>query len=411
LWKRLTAALATGPRSGARGSARRIDNALVVVQLSLSVILLVGAGLMLKSFQRLTEIDLGFRPENVTAISLPLPRSIGMSAIAMKTFNEVTLARMRAIPGVKDASLTSSLPMGNNADFDGFLINGRPVPPSGAEDQAYQVGVSPEYFQTVGIPLKYGRDFVASDDSLGANVAIVDEELANRYWKGADAIGKQIKSTGNPPWFTIIGVVGTVRDGDPTQPPRPHVYYSIPQVGGNPLALTIRTGGAAAPVVAAARKAMTEIEPSIPLDDVQTLSGIVDQTYATRRLAKILLGGFAMIGLLLAVVGIYGVMSLQVANRTREFGIHLAIGAEPGALVRLVLRNGAVLAGIGVVVGVAGAVAVTRWLGSLLYDVSPTDPLVLIALPLGLAVVAIATCYLPARRAARSDPLRVLRSE
>jgi ABC-type antimicrobial peptide transport system permease subunit len=202
-----------------------------------------------------------------------------------------------------------------------------------------------------------------------------------------------------------------VRDGDPALPPEPHLYQSIPQVGDNPLSLAIRTTGSSASVISTVRRVVAEVEPAIPLDDVKSLSNIIDQTFATRRLTKLLLGGFALVALLLAAVGIYGVMSLHVANRSREFGIRLAIGADPRALVRLVLGEGAVLAALGVVLGIAGAVALTRSLASLLYDVSPTDPSVLLALPLLLAAIALAACYVPARRAARSDPLSALRAD
>jgi ABC-type antimicrobial peptide transport system permease subunit len=206
-------------------------------------------------------------------------------------------------------------------------------------------------------------------------------------------------------------VAGAVRDGDATLPPEPHLYVSIPQAGGNRLSLAVRTSGSLANVIPGVRRAVVDIEPSIPLDEVRTLSSIIDQTFATRRLTKILLGGFALVGLILAAVGIYGVMSLHVANRGREFGIRLAIGADPRALVRLVLGEGAVLAALGVVLGIAGAIGATHWLTSLLYDVSPTDPVVLVTLPLALAAIALAACYVPARRAARSDPLAVLRSD
>src|SRR5262249_47382575 len=200
-------------------------------------------------------------------------------------------------------------------------------------------------------------------------------------------------------------------DGDPTLPPEPHLYNSIPQSGSSPLSVAIRTTRSPASVIAGARRAIAEIEPSIPLDDMQTLSSIVDQSFATRRLTKILLGGFPLAGLILAAVGIYGVMSLHVASRGREFGIRLAVGADPRSIVRLVLAEGAVLAALGVGLGIAGALAITRWLASLLYHVSPTDPVVLVFLPLALAAIALATCYLPARRAAKSDPLTVLRSD
>ena len=408
---RLTSDLTAGQRESSRGASRRVNNALVVAQLALSVVLLIAAGLVLKSFQRLTQVDLGFHPDGVTSIELPLPQRIASDAARINTFVNATLSRVRAIPGVQTAALASSVPMDNNANYDGYRIDGRPVPPSGSEDQTYQIAVSPQYFKTVGIPLLYGRDIAVTDDSTSLAVGIVDATLANRYWKGADALGKRIRLGGDTTWYTIVGVAGIVRDGDPALPPEPHLYVPIPQAGGNPLALAIRTNASNAGVTLAARRAVAELEPSIPLDDVKTLNSIIDRTYATRRLTKLLLGGFALVALMLAAVGIYGVMSLHVANRSREFGIRLAIGADPRALVRLVLGEGAVLAALGVVLGIAGAIAVTRSLASLLYDVSPTDPAVLLALPLVLAGIALAACYLPARRAARSDPLIALRAD
>jgi predicted permease len=408
---RLTSDLTAGQRESSGGGSRRVNNGLVVAQLSLSVVLLIAAGLVLKSFERLTGVDLGFHPEGVTSIVLPLPQPVGADAARLNAFVNATLSRVRAIPGVRTAALAWALPMDHNANYDGYLIEGRPVPPSGNETQTYQIAVSPDYFKTLGIPLLYGRDFAVTDDSTRLAVGIVDETLANRYWKGAEALGKRIRTTGDTTWFTIIGVAGTVRDGDPALPPEPHLYVSIPQVGGNPLSLAIRTSGPNPSVIAIVRRALAEAEPAIPLDDVKTLNSIIDQTYATRRLTKFLLGGFALVALMLAAVGIYGVMSLHVANRSREFGIRLAIGADPRSLVRLVIGEGAALALLGVVLGVGGAIAVTRSLASLLYDVSPTDPLVLLVLPLALAGIALAACYIPARRAARSDPLSVLRSD
>jgi len=410
---RITGDLIAGQREGARGPSRRVNDALVVAQLSLSVVLLIAAGLVLKSFQRLTRLDLGFHPEGVTSVALPLPGRVGGSAAELRAFVNTTLERVRAVPGVQSASLAWALPMEGGANYDGYLIEGRPVPPGGNEEQTFQIGVSPGHFKTVGIPMLLGRDFAPTDDTTSINVGVVDETLASKYWRGTEALGKRIRVTGDTTWFTIVGVVGAVREDDATLPPRPHLYVSLPQVGGNRLSLAVRTGGggSAAAAIDGVRRVVAGVEPSIPLDDVRPLSSVVDQTFATRRLTKLLLGGFALVGLILAAVGIYGVMSLSVANRGREFGIKLAIGADPRALVRLVLGEGAVLAGLGVVLGIAGSIAVTRWLASLLYDVSPTDPAVLVALPLGLAAVALAACYVPARRAARSDPLTVLRAD
>jgi predicted permease len=407
---RITSDLAAGQRESSHRSTRRVNNALVVAQLSLSVVLLIAAGLVLKSFQRLTALDLGFRSEGVTSVVLPIPQRMN-NALALAAFVNRTLEQVRAIPGVRSAALGWTLPFEGSGNYDGFIIDGRPVPASGNEDQTYQIGVSPGYFATLGIPLLHGRDFLASDDSTSQAVGIVDETMASRYWKGSEALGKRIRTTGDTTWYTIIGVVGNVHDGDAAMPPEPHLYVSIPQTGGNPLSLAVLTNGDASTVIPAVRREIAHIEPSIPIESVRTLSSVVDQSFATRRLTKILLGGFSVLAVLLAGVGIYGVMSLHVANRNREFGIRLATGADPGALIRLVLREGIVLATIGVGVGIVGALAATRWIQSLLFDVSPTDPTVYGLLSLLLGGIAVASCLLPARRAAKSDPLTVLRSD
>jgi putative ABC transport system permease protein len=405
------AALTAGQRETSHSGTRRINNALVVTQLSLSVVLLISAGLVLRSFQRLTQVDLGFHTDGLTSISLPLPPRIGTSALATTTFMNTTLQQVGGVPGVRSAALASSLPFEGRSNYDGYLIDGRAVPASGNEDQTYQVAVSPGYFSTLGIPMRFGRDFAASDDSASVPVAIVDETMASRYWKGAEALGKRIRTTGDTTWFTIVGVVGGVRDEDATRPLEPHLYNSLPQLGGNPLSLVIRTAGSPATVVASVRSAIAQLEPGIPFDGVRSFAEVVDQSFAARRLTELLLTAFAVLAVTLAAVGVYGVMSLHVANRTREFGIRMAIGAEPSALVRLVLREGAALAGAGMLVGVVAAFGATRWIQSLLYDVSATDPLVFVTLPLLLAAIAVLSCYLPARRAAKGDPLVVLRSD
>jgi predicted permease len=403
--------LAAGQHESSHRGARRINNVLVVTQLSLSVVLLIAAGLVLESFHRITEVDLGFRTEQVTSLSLPLPQRIATSALATQTFMNTSLEKVRAIPGVQSAALASSLPFEGRGNYDGYLIEGRAVPPSGNEGQTYQIAVSPGYFSAVGIPLLFGRDVLASDDSTSVPVALVDETLAGRYWKGADALGKRIRTTGDTTWLTIVGVVGGVRDDDAAQPAQPHLYNSLPQVGGNPLSLVFRAASDPTAVAASVRAAVEQVEPAIPFDGIRSFAAVVDESLASRRLTKLLLTAFAVLAVTLAAVGIYGVMSLHVANRTREFGIRMAIGAEPSALVGLVLREGALLAGAGVLVGVVGALATTRWLQSLLYHVSATDPVVFVTLPLVLACIAVLSCYVPARRAARGDPLVVLRAD
>jgi predicted permease len=406
----LSADLAAGQHESANRSARRMNNALVVAQLSLSLVLLVTAGLVLKSFQRITQINLGFRADGITSFTLPLSSRYNSPSVETP-FMSTLLEQVRAVPGVTSVAASWSLPFEGNSNVDGYVVEGRPVPPSGNEDQTYQTAVSPGYFKTLQIPLLFGRDFATSDDTAGTRAAIVDETIANRYWRGEEALGKRIRVTGEQQWCTIVGVVGHTRQADPASNPPPHMYVSLLQYGGSRLSLAVRTNGDGKGVIPAVRSTIARLEPTIPLDDIKPLATVVDQSLATRRLTELLLGGFALLAVILASVGIYGVMSLHVANRTREFGIRLAVGAEPRRVIRLVLGEGARLAATGALVGVMAALLATRWIRSLLFEVSPTDPLVFVALPLILAGVALAACYLPARRAAKSDPLIALRSE
>jgi ABC-type lipoprotein release transport system permease subunit len=220
-----------------------------------------------------------------------------------------------------------------------------------------------------------------------------------------------MRLTGDTTWLTIVGVAGSVRDEDAAKEAGPHMYAPMAQSPSSHPVLILRTSGNPAPAVAAARRLIRRLEPGVPLDNVRPLADYLGRALATRRLTEILLGAFALMAVTLAAVGIYGVMSLYVANRTREFGIRMAVGAEPFAVMRLVMWEGTALAIAGIVIGVGGAMLVTRWLGSLLYDVSAHDPLVFVSLPLVLLAVAAASCYMPARRAARSDPLAALRAE
>jgi predicted permease len=406
---RATADLTSGARESAHRSVRRVNGALVIAQLSLSVVLLIAAGLTLESFRRLTAVDLGFHPDGVTSISLPLPPRYNSASVAVPLFSTL-LDRVRATPGVKAAALAWGLPFEFNSNIDGYVIEGRPKPPSGNEGQTYQIAVSPGYFTLLGIPLLYGREISATDDTTRGRVVLVDESIAKRFWVGTNALGKRIRVTGDTAWSTIIGVVGGIHDDDATQVPAPHMYASLAQLGGRQLSLAIRTTGDPG-TIRSVRSAIAALEPSLPLDGVRTLSSVVGNSLATQRLTEILLAAFAAIAVLLAGVGIYGVMSLSVANRRREFGVRLAVGADPAALVRLVLREGAAIAVIGVGIGVVGALVATRWMASLLYSVSPTDPFVLVSLSLLLGAIAVASCYLPARRASRSDPLAALRAD
>ena len=407
---RLAPDLAVGARESAHRSTRRVNSGLVVAQLSLSLVLLIASGLMLESFRRLTTLDLGFRPDGVTSIVLPLPSRYN-SASKENPFVSTLLERVRGTPGVASAALAWGLPFEGNSNVDGYVVRDRPKPASGAEGQTYQIGVSPGYFATLGIPLLYGRDFTAADDTTSGLVVVVDESIARKFWTGTSAIGKQIRVTGDTAWSTIIGVVGAIHDDDATQLPGPHMYASLSQVGSGELSLAVRAHGDATPTIQSIQAVIAALEPSIPLDHVRALTSVIGESFATRRLTELLLASFAAIAVVLASVGIYGVMSLSVANRQREFGVRLAVGADPAALVRLVLHEGAAIAAFGAGIGVIGALVATRFMTSLLYGVSPTDPLIFVSLPVLLVAIAVASCYVPARRASKGDPLVALRAD
>ncbi|HEY5063005.1 MAG TPA: ABC transporter permease [Gemmatimonadaceae bacterium] len=410
--RRLADGLASGGKDSAHGSARRLNMTLVVTQLALSVVLLVSAGLVLKSFQRLVGTNLGFEPRGVTAVIMPLPQQkYGDDAKVVAIAGEL-VDRVRAIPGVRAAAVTDALPYSGNVNTDGYLIEGHAPPAAaGSETQTVQLPVTPGYFATLQIPLLHGRDFTSGDRATTLPVVIVDDELAHRYWTGADAIGKRMRLTGDTTWRTIVGVVGSVRDVDAAQESTPHSYFPYSQNADSYITLAVRTDGDPRPVIASVRRTIAELEPSVPLDNVRPLSQSVAHALDNRRLTEILLASFSLLAATLAGVGIYGVMSLQVANRRREFGIRLAIGAQPRNLVRRVMGEGLLLALAGVGVGIAGALVATRWVRALLYDVSPTDPVVFTALSFGLLALAVGSCYVPARRAARSDPLIALRAD
>jgi predicted permease len=402
----------SGQKESAHGSARRLNSTLVVAQLGLSVMLLVSAGLVLKSFRHLLNVDLGFDPSGVTAVLMPLPHERYMDDHKIAAITSQAVARVGAIPGVRAAAAAFPLPYSGGVNTDGYLIEGHAPPAvAGSETQTAQVLVTPGFFRALRIPLLYGRDFDVSDRDSSIKVVVVDDALAGRYWKGAEAIGKRMRTTGDSTWLTIVGVVGSVRDEDVASEPRPHTYFPYSQAPANRPSLAVRTTGDPSSVVTAIRKTIAEIEPGIPLDNIRPLSESISRALDNRRLTEILLATFALLAVTLAAIGIYGVMSLYVSHRHREFGIRLAVGAEPDNLVRLVLAEGMTLATGGVVIGVAGALVGTRWVRTLLYEVSPADPVVYASLAALLLAVAFASCYLPARRAAKSDPLVALRAE
>jgi putative ABC transport system permease protein len=411
-----TMGVAAGLREGARGSAghQRLNSALVAAHFALSLVLLIGAGLLLKSFQRLESVDLGFNPDQTLTMVATLPRAKYDNNVKSLQFYNSALEQLRNAPGIKAAGLTTSLPFGQDGNTDGFVIEGQQAPAAGnaAEtEQAEVLSVAPGTFQALGIPLLQGRDFQNTDDSNIPPVAIIDETLARRYWPAGDAIGKRILTTGDQEWFTIVGVVGGIKQVSLSEDKYPHIYQVIAQAPQPRAAFVVRTDGPPQAAFPTFRAAIKQADPDMPLHRVRSITEIIGDTLSTQRLTNMLLTAFAILALLLAAVGIYSTMSLYVGNRTKEFGIRLALGAQPGALLRSVLRQGMSLTAIGVVVGLAAAFALTRTIRSLLFEVSATDPWVFTSIPVLLVIVSIVACYTPARRATKVDPLVALKED
>ena len=405
-----------GMRDGARGtvSHRRLNSALVAVQFALSLVLLIGAGLLLKSFQRLESVDLGFNAENTLTMVATLPRAKYDNDEKALRFYEGAIERLRNAPGIREVGLTTNLPFGDGGNVDGIIVEGQ-APPEGANvtqtEQAELQAVTPGTFQALGIPLLQGRDFALMDHSKSPFVAIVDEPLARRYWPAGDAIGKRIQTTGDRQWLTIVGVVGGVKHLNLAEEKRPHIYFALAQAPAPRASFVVRTDGPPLTAIPTFRAAIKQVDPDMPLYLVRSMTEIIGQTLSTQRLTNILLTAFAILALTLAAVGIYSTMSVYVGSRTKEFGIRLALGAQPGALRRAVLHQGLWLTAAGVVVGIAGALMLTRTIKSLLFEVSATDPVVFTAIPALLVLVSLVACYTPARRATKVDPLVALRDE
>jgi putative ABC transport system permease protein len=408
--------LSGGIREGARGSVsnRHLNSALVAVQFALSVVLLIGAGLLLKSFQRLESVNLGFKAENTLTMVATLPRAKYDSQEKALRFYQSALDQLRNSPGIGSVGLTTNLPFGDGGNVDGFTVEGQ-EPAQGSSvtqtEQAEIVSLTPGAFQSLGIPLLQGRDFQPEDKANTPLVAIIDEPLARRYWPAGDAIGRRIQTSGDQQLMTIVGVVGGVKHVSLAEEKRPHIYMSFWQFPALRASFIARTNGPPTASIPSFRAAIRQVDPDMPLYLVRSMTEIISQTLGTQRLTNMLLTAFAILALTLAAVGIYSTMSVYVGSRTKEFGIRLALGAQPGALRRVVMRQGLLLTAAGVVIGVAGAFALTRTIKSLLFEVSATDPVVFTAIPLLLVFVSLLACYTPARRATKVDPLVALRDE
>ena len=415
----LTWALKDGSR-GATASRGRLRRALVVAEVALSLILLVGTGLMVQSFVRLRNVDPGFHPDHVLAMSVvrrgehDAPGGVDEPPPS-DDFYERATRELARLPGVRAAGAATLLPLdGNSSDF-GFEIENWVPRVAGDNPDAQAREIAGDYFAALGVPLVRGRLFAPSDDASSPPVVVVNQAFARRWWPNEDALGKhlRIKNRRAPkPWATVVGVVGDTRDFGLDQPPKPEMFFAHAQERRfTALTLVVRTVGAPMAMANAARGVIAEIDPEQPIFNVQTMDDYVAHSLAQRRFSLVLMLIFAGVALLLAAVGIYGVMSYTVAQRTQEIGIRVALGASESMVLKMVVADGMRLVAIGLLLGLAGAFALTRLLASMLYGVSPTDAPTFAAIAAVLALVALAATVIPARRAMRVDPMLALRAD
>ena len=405
-------ALKDGTGGASLGGRRsRVLHTSVVVQVALTLVLLVGSGLMIRSLRLLLSQNPGFNPERVTTMKMTVTGPRYQQQGSLTPFYDQLLGRLGAMPDLGPVGLVSELPFSGESDSSPFTIIERAPNPNLPTMHANIRTVGGDYFRALDIPLLRGRSFDKTDvptPNQGLWVAVIDETLAKTYFPNEDPIGKRINQG---PDATIVGVVGSVSHGELGEPPKATVYYPYTQHDWNTgMYLVARTTLPMAGVVSRVRGAVKTIDPNVPLFSAQTLDERISGSLAPRRLAMVVLTGLAVLSLGLAVFGLYGVISYAVSQRTREFGIRIALGARPGDVQGMVLRQGVLLALLGVLVGLAGAFAATRALSNLLFGVSTRDPLTFVVGPLVLAIVAVAASYLPARRATKADPLVALRS-
>ena len=407
----------SGRGSSAGVVSGRFRGALVVGEVALALMLLVGAGLLLKSFVRLAHVDPGFRAHATVTIDVTLPGFKYPTEQKQASFFQQVINRVAALPGVQTVGAISRLPLGNSAEeVEAFTIEGK-ASPSGQPLQAEYRVCTADYFRALGVPLVRGRWLTNADAEGRPRVAVVNEELARQYFPGEDPIGKRAKigfHGSTNPWLTIVGIVHDVKHNSLAAPAPPQIYVSYLQSPDTQMTLVIRTAGDPLQVVAAVRNEVRSVDPDQPVANVRTMDQIVAASVARPRFNMLLLGIFAGVALVLAAVGLYGVISYSVGQRAHEIGIRMALGAKRSDVLGMVLRQGMILVAAGLVIGLGAAMLMSRVLGSLsslLYDVSSTDPMILAGVVLILAATAMAACTMPALKATRVDPVTALRCE
>jgi predicted permease len=413
----LALVLNQGGRAGI-GGANRLRSGLVIGEVALAVALCTAAGLMLRTVWALTQSDLGFDPAHVITLRTSLPGSAASryrTYEARANFYQDVLSRVEAIPGVVSTGYTTFLPLTNRGGTSGFVVEDAPPPPPGHEPDANHRVVSRDYFRAVGMRLVAGRYFDARDTRDSQPVAIVNEASAREFWPGRNPLGRRFRiDEENQPWLTVVGMVADVKQMGVDIAGRAENYYPVTQPYATfgyfaPRDLAVRVKGEPLNYGSALRQAVWAVDGNQPIADVQPLSDLVDKEVAAQRTQLWLLGAFAGLALLLAAVGLYGLLAHLVTQRTRDIGLRMALGASRQQVLRTILWQGFRLTGIGLAAGMLGSALLTRVMQKLLYEVKPSDPATFAAVALTLAAVAAVACYAPASRAAGVDPMEALR--
>jgi len=407
----------SGGRSGS-GSGMKLRSGMIVFEVSLSLVLLVGSVLLIQTLFQLFNQYSMLAPEKVLTMRTPLPLSKYDEPGKRHAFYQNVLQRVEAIPGVVSAGYATAIPLTWKGGTTGVFPEGTTEPAPGVSYDAIHRQVTANYLQTMSIPLRKGRYFTAQDNEQSMPVAIVNETMAREYWPNGDAVGRRFTlgdPTDDDPWFTVVGVVGDVRQMGIDVPVKSEMYLPYGQVtpwrSYAPRDLALRTNGDASSLMGAVRDAIRSVDPDQPVSNVATMEEVLGREASQRRVGMILLTAFAVLALLLASLGIYGVLAYFVAQHRNEIGVRLALGATPAKILLLVLQKGMKLTLLGVAIGLAASFALTRLMTSLLFGVKAVDPLTFVAVPLLLAVVALLACWIPARRAAKVDPMVALRYE
>ena len=412
-----TALEQSGRTSGPGASRLRFRQALVVFQVSIAVMLVIGAGLLIKSFWLLRQVDPGFESEGVLSAGVTLPVSKYSKREQINNFHKQLIERVSSVPGVKSATLAYDHPLASSW-VDSFEIEGRAVSPETRSQSANFIAIGPEYFDTVDVKLAAGRKFTALDDKDHPGVVLINESFARHYFPDENPLGQRMKLGPSRIWrgerltsFEIVGIVRDVKLAGLDAPSEPAYYVPAGQTPLEDMTLLVRTTTDPLSIVGAVRQAVWSIDPNQPISNVSTLEKVVDDSIAQRRLNMLLMGLFGGLALLLSAVGIYGLLSHAVTQRTQEMGIRMALGAQVGDVLKLVLKQGMILALVGEVIGLVAAFALTRLIRGLLFGVTPNDAMTFVAVLGVLTFVALLACYIPARRATKVDPLIALRYE